>query len=64
MLDAGLWLKSTLTSGPSLYARMPASGPFDDASYMIAWISSTVVSRAAMNDRSTIETLIVGTRIA
>ncbi len=31
---------------------------------MIALTSSTVVSRAAMNDRSTIETLMVGTRIA
>ena len=31
---------------------------------MIAFTSSTVVSRAAMNDRSTIDTLIVGTRIA
>ncbi len=31
---------------------------------MIALTSSTVVSRAAMNDRSTMDTLIVGTRIA
>src|SRR5258706_9642690 len=33
------------------------------AAFMIALTSSTVVSRAAMNARSTTETLIVGTRI-
>ena len=35
-----------------------------EAAFMIALTSSTVVSRAAMKDRSTIDTLIVGTRIA
>src|SRR5437773_3983735 len=58
------WLKSTDTRGPVLQPSSPASGPDSDAAFMIALTSSTVVSRAAMNDRSTIETLIVGTRIA
>src|SRR5690606_15288822 len=63
VLDAGLWLKSTDTSGSLVYASTPFIGP-SAASFMIALISSTVVSRAATNDRSTIDTLIVGTRIA
>src|SRR5438046_10007023 len=62
--DAGAWLKSTETSGALLYWRMPASGPASEAAFMIALTSSTVVSRAATNDRSTSDTLIVGTRIA
>src|SRR5690606_36223326 len=63
VLEAGLWLKSTDTSGSVVKARMPFIGP-SAASFMIALISSTVVSRAATNERSTIDTLIVGTRIA
>jgi len=43
---------------------MPLSGPSSDAFFMTAFTSSTVVSRAAMNERSTMETLMVGTRIA
>ena len=39
---------------------MSASGPLSDAAFMIALTSSTDVSRAAMNDRSTIDTLMVG----
>src|SRR3569832_1791186 len=42
---------------------MPFNAPCA-ASFMTALISSTVVSRAAMNDKSTIDTLMVGTRIA
>jgi glyceraldehyde 3-phosphate dehydrogenase len=56
-------LKSTDTSGSVLYVRMPFSAP-SDASFISLLISSTVVSRLAMNDRSTIDTLMVGTRIA
>src|SRR5689334_7313856 len=61
--EAGLWLKSIETSGAELYPRMPFSAP-SDASFMIAFTSSTVVSRLAMNDRSTIDTLMFGARIA
>src|SRR5690349_14595536 len=63
--DAGSWLKSTDTSGAVLYFRMPPeSGPDSEAAFMMAFTSSTLVSRAAMNVRSTIDTLSVGTRIA
>jgi hypothetical protein len=62
--DAGSWLKSDDTSGAWLYRRMPFSGPDSEAAFMTALTSSAVVSRAATNDRSTIDTLIVGTRIA
>src|SRR5437867_9192439 len=61
--EAGLWLKSTDTSGSVWYVRMPFNAP-SDASFMIALTSSAVVSRAAMKDRSTIDTLMTGTRIA
>ncbi len=62
--DAGLWLKSNRhqrcrvvrSDGLQRTLRRLPSG--------IALTSSTVVSRLAMNDRSTIDTLIVGTRMA
>ncbi len=64
VLDAGLWLKSTLTSGAvgvveHAGERARLGGLLHDP-----LTSSTVVSREAMKLRSTIETLIVGTRIA
>src|SRR5260363_401837 len=43
---------------------MPCNGPESAASRIIAFTSSTLVSRAAIKDRSTIDTLSVGTRIA
>src|SRR4029077_8389929 len=62
--DAGSWLKSTETSGALLELRMPFSAFDSEASFMMAFTSSAVVSRAAMKERSTSETLMVGTRIA
>src|SRR5690606_18466216 len=61
--DAGLWLKSTDTSGPSLYSRMPLRS-LAAASRIALFTSSTEVGRFATKERSTTETLMVGTRIA
>src|SRR6266853_3802802 len=61
--EAGLWLKSIETSGSLLYSRMPLRS-VSEACLAALLISSTVVARFAMKDRSTIDTLIVGTRIA
>ena len=63
----GVGLHGDHVGGEREAARaMFAADPADraDAAFMIELTSSTVVSRAAMNDRSTTETLIVGTRIA
>src|SRR5678816_1863704 len=59
--ECGSWLKSTETSGPSVYARIPLSAPFA-AAFITVLISSIVVARFAWNVRSTSDTLIVGTR--
>jgi hypothetical protein len=61
--EAGLWLKSIETSGSWLYSRMPLRSD-SEACFTAAFTSSTVVGRLATKARSTIETLIVGTRIA
>src|SRR5450631_2235149 len=59
----GLWLKSMDTRGSSTTPRMPFNLPLA-ALRIRSLISSTVVSRAALNTRSTKETFEVGTRIA
>jgi hypothetical protein len=56
-------LKSIDTSGSSVYASTPLSGPWL-AALTTASISFADVSRLASKVRSTSETLIVGTRIA
>src|SRR3990170_4812992 len=63
MLEAGLWLKSTDTSGPLLYSSTPFSSPAA-AAFITALTSSTLVARAAVKTRSTSDTLMVGTRTA
>src|SRR5258706_3616519 len=61
--DAGLWLKSTETSGSLLYSSIPLSSA--DAACITALLtSSTVVARFATKARSTMDTLMVGTRMA
>ncbi len=50
VLEAGLWLKSTETSGTVVYSSMPLSGPLSDAAFKIPLTSSTVVVRQ-INDR-------------
>jgi hypothetical protein len=42
---AGLWLKSIETSGSSVQARMPLSGPLDAAALIASLISCALVSR-------------------
>src|SRR5438105_14835025 len=59
---AGLWLKSEDTSSSVLYSSMPFRS-LSDACFTALFISSTVVGLLATNERSTSETLIVGTRI-
>src|SRR5688572_17197849 len=59
---AGLWLKSVDTSGSSLVARTPFSGPFA-ALTMAALTFSLVVGFLATNLKSTRDTFGVGTRI-
>src|SRR5207344_2058373 len=59
---AGWWLKSDETSGSLLYSRMPLRSE-PAACFTAAFTSSTLVFFFATNDRSTIETLMVGTRI-
>src|SRR5712692_357194 len=59
---AGLWLKSEETSGSVLYSRMPLRS-LSQACFTALFTSSTVVGCFATKARSTIETLIVGTRI-
>src|SRR5579871_1257568 len=59
---AGLWLKSDETRGSVLYSRMPLRS-LVEASLTALFTSATVVGFLATKDRSTIETLIVGTRI-
>src|SRR5215510_1841799 len=61
--EAGLWLKSIDTSWSVLYSRIPFRS-VAAACLTAALTSSTLVARFATNARSTIETLIVGTRIA
>src|SRR5512139_3173952 len=51
------------TSGASVYASTPFSGPFA-AAFTSELISSTVVLRFGLKVRSTTDTLIVGTRMA
>src|SRR5512139_1881956 len=63
MLECGSWLKSTETSGAVLYARMPLSS-FSDAAFSTLLTSSTLVARFAVKVRSTMDTLMVGTRMA
>src|SRR6202011_2465076 len=58
------WLKSIETRGAVLYPKSPASDPDSEADFMIALTSSTLVSRAPTKHSSTMETLIVGTRMA
>src|SRR5215216_3418169 len=59
---AGLWLKSDETSCSALYSRMPFRSP-SQAAFTALFTSSTVVGFLATKVRSTIETLMVGTRI-
>src|SRR5205085_2857029 len=59
---AGLWLKSDDTSSSVLYSRMPLRSP-SHACFTARFTSSTVVGFLATKVRSTMETLIVGTRI-
>src|SRR5688572_5300668 len=59
---AGLWLKSEETSGSVLYSRMPLRSP-SQACFTARFTSSTVVGFLATKVRSTIDTLMVGTRI-
>src|SRR5512134_2193345 len=59
---AGLWLKSEDTSGSVLYSSTPFRSE-SQACFTARFTSSTVVGFFATNVRSTIETLIVGTRI-
>src|SRR4029079_13622781 len=59
---AGWWLKSEDTSGSAVYSRIPFRSPAA-ACFTAALTSSTVVFFFATNDRSTSDTLIVGTRI-
>ena len=61
--EAGSWLKSTDTYGAVTELRIPLSAP-SEAVFMMLLISSTDVSRAATKDKSTNDTLIVGTRMA
>src|SRR5689334_9751060 len=60
---AGLWLKSDDTSGSLVYCRMPFRSP-SEACFTALFTSSTVVGFLATKDKSTIETLMVGTRMA
>src|SRR5262249_23279406 len=59
---AGLWLKSLDTSGSSLVARTPASGP-DAAALMASLTAATVVAPRAANLKWTSDRLGVGTRM-
>src|SRR5712671_1161270 len=59
---AGLWFKSEDTSGSVLYSRMPFRSALL-ASFTALFTSSTEVIFFATKDRSTIETLMVGTLI-
>src|SRR5258706_618051 len=61
--DAGLWLKSTETSGSLLYSSMPLRSVLDACSTALL-TSSTLVARFATKARSTMERLMVGTRMA
>src|SRR6266852_1268584 len=62
MALAGLWLKSEDTSGSLVYSRRPFRSVSEAC--FTAWLtSSTLVGLFATNERSTSETLIVGTRI-
>ena len=57
-------MKSLLTSSASLTPRMPSSSSLSLAS-MKAWlISSTLVARLKITEKSTSETVGVGTRTA
>src|SRR6266853_5673301 len=60
-LLAALWLKSEDTSGSMLYSRMPLRSVCD-ACLAASLTSFTVVGLLATKLRSTIDTLIVGTR--
>src|SRR5215831_4233890 len=60
--EAGLWLKSLETRGSLLYSRMPFRS-VSEACFAALLTSSTVVARLATNERSTMDTLMVGTRI-
>src|ERR1700694_5322312 len=62
MALAGLWLKSEDTSGSLVYSSRPFRS-VSEACFTALFTSSTVVGFFATNERSTIETLLVGTRI-
>jgi hypothetical protein len=59
---AGLWLKSDETSCSVLYSRMPLRSP-SEAYFTARFTSSTLVGFFATKVKSTIDTLMVGTRI-
>src|ERR1019366_4369356 len=61
--EAGLPMKSPLTSGSSVYSRMPFMGP-SAAAFMAAWMVSLVTARSVSSVRSTRLTSTVGTRMA
>src|SRR5258708_9393113 len=62
MALAELWLKSEDTSGSVVYSRRPFRSVSEAC--FTAWLTSlTLVGLFATNERSTSETLIVGTRI-
>src|SRR5258706_10142027 len=61
--EAGLWLKSDETSGSLLYSRTPFKSD-SDACFSELLTSSTVVGRFATKENSTIEPLLVGSRMA
>src|SRR5881628_3415671 len=62
MALAGWWLKSEDTSGSLVYSSRPFRS-VSEACFTALLTSSTLVGLFATNERSTSETLIVGTRI-
>ena len=62
--ENALWLKSIETNGSLFTANTSLNGATLAARSIMAFTSSTVVSRAAMKDKSTSDTLTVGTRTA
>src|SRR3546814_11333880 len=61
---AGQWLKSMETSGSSVSASTPFSGPESDAAFRRLLISSTLVSPSGVTGRSTLDTWGLGTLLA
>src|SRR5438309_2525391 len=62
MALAGLWLKSEDTSGSLVYSSRPFRS-VSEACFTALLNYSTLVGLFATNERSTSETLIIGTRI-